>query len=283
MLPFVKLQGLGNDYLFVDCLSAEPPQDPAGLSRRMSDRHFGAGADGLVLILPPRNTGAHCRMRMFNADGSEAEMCGNAIRCLAKLVYERGKIVEKHMKVETGAGLLDLELEIDRGKVKTVRVDMGPPRFAPEETGVHLDSERIIEHPFTVEDRVFKINCVSMGNPHTVIFLDEPVESFPVQRYGPAIENHPLFSRRTNVEFVNVRGQNSLRQRTWERGSGETLACGTGASAAAVASIITGRAKPGKVEVMLNGGLLSLHWQEGENVFMTGPAEEVYTGLWPEE
>jgi len=282
MLEFVKMHGLGNDYIFIDCLDRKPPAEPGSLSRRMSDRHFGAGSDGLVLILPPETEKAHCRMRMFNSDGSEAEMCGNAIRCVAKLVYEQGKIVEKRMRVETGAGVLTLDLQVENGKVPAVKVDMGPPRFSPAEIGVRLEGERIIEQTIEAEDRTFEISCVSMGNPHAVIFLDQPVEEFPVSRYGPAVENHPLFANRTNVEFVNVRGSNELRQRTWERGSGETLACGTGASAVAVASIITRKCSPGTVEIQLNGGWLSIHWREGENVFMTGPAETVYTGCWPE-
>jgi len=282
MIEFVKMHGAGNDYIFIDCLAKEPPEDPSRLARRMSDRHFGAGADGLVLILPPENKENHCKMRIFNADGSEAENCGNAVRCLAKLVYERGEIVEKKMRLETGAGVLCLELNVRKAKVASVRVDMGLPRFSPSEIGVRLEGERVIEHPLELEDRLFKMTCISMGNPHAVIFIDEPVEGFPVEHYGPLIEKHPLFPRRTNVEFVNIRGKQLLRQRTWERGSGETLACGTGASAAAVAAILTGHCSPGKVEVQLNGGMLVIEWRQGENVFMTGPAEEVYTGCWPE-
>jgi len=282
MTEFVKMHGLGNDYIFIDCLDREPPQQPGQLSVRMSDRHFGAGSDGLVLILPPENKAAHCRMRMFNSDGSEAEMCGNAIRCVAKLVYERGRIAEKKICVETGAGLLSLDLQVEGGKVRSLRVDMGPPRLSPAEIGLRLQGERFIGQTIQAGGRDFEVSCVSMGNPHAVIFLDEPVEEFPVSQYGPAVENDPVFINRTNVEFVNVRGENKLRQRTWERGSGETLACGTGASAVAVASILTGRCSPGTVDIQLNGGWLSIHWQQGENVFMTGPAEEVYTGCWPE-
>ena len=281
MIEFVKMQGCGNDYLFLDCLKVPPPLHLPALARSMSDRHFGAGADGLVLVLPARGNGADCRMQMFNADGSEAEMCGNAIRCVAKLVYEKGEIVREKINVETLAGLLKLELKIEEGRVPSVRVDMGPPYFSPEKIGVRLEGERITGRPLEVEGLSFEITCVSMGNPHTVIFLDEPVEDFHVSRYGPIIEHLPLFVNRTNVEFVNVREENLLRQRTWERGSGETLACGTGASAVAVASIITGRCRPGKVDILLNGGVLSIEWREGENVFMTGPAEEVYTGCWP--
>jgi diaminopimelate epimerase len=283
MIEFTKCHGAGNDYLFIDCLDSPPPSDPAGLSVRMSERHFGAGADGIVLILPPSDAGNHCRMRMFNADGSEAEMCGNAIRCVAKLVHDRGRIAADPLKVETGAGVLTLKINMGKdGKVESARVDMGRPKLSPSEAGVNLPGQRVLEHPLKIEDREFRINCVSMGNPHAVIFLDEPVEDFPVERYGRVIENHPLFPRRTNVEFVNVRGSNLLRQRTWERGSGETLACGTGASAVSVASILTGRCAPGEVTVDLNGGRLVIEWREGENVFMTGPAVTVYTGIWSE-
>lgn len=282
MLDFVKMQGAGNDYIYIDCLDSPPPADPAGLSRRMSDRHFGVGGDGLILLLPATDGSAHCRMRMFNADGSESEMCGNGIRCLAKLAWESGRVRTNPLRVETGAGLLKLELHLTAGEVRSVTVDMGPPRFAPGEIGVKLEGERIVERPVTALDRTFELTCISMGNPHAVIFLDEPVEQFPVERYGRAIENDPLFNNRTNVEFINVSGENRLRQRTWERGSGETLACGTGASAVAVAGIVTGRCRPGVVEVSLNGGDLSIHWREGENALLTGPAVEVFRGRWPE-
>jgi len=235
-----------------------------------------------VLIVPPEAEDNHCRMRMFNADGSEAEMCGNAIRCVAKLVHESGRITDNPLRIETGSGVLVLELRIESDKVDSVRVDMGPPRLVPREIGVKLDGERALDVPFSAGGREFRINCVSMGNPHAVIFLDEPVEKFPVAKYGPLIENDPLFVNRTNVEFINVLGPGSLRQRTWERGSGETLACGTGASAVSVAAILNGRCEPGMVSIRLNGGELELEWREGENVFMTGPAEEVFRGVWPE-
>ena len=283
MLEFVKMQGCGNDYLFLDCLNVPPPAQLPALARSMSDRHFGAGADGLVLVLPARGNSADCRMQMFNSDGSEAEMCGNAIRCVAKLVYERGEIVREKINVETLAGLMKLELTIEEGRVPSVRVDMGQPYFSPpQKIGVRLEGERITGQPLEVEGRRFEMTCVSMGNPHAVIFLEEPVEDFQVSRYGPIIEHLPIFINRTNVEFVNVRGENLLRQRTWERGAGETLACGTGASAVAVASISTGRCCPGKVDILLNGGALAIEWRDGESVFMTGPAEEVYTGRWPD-
>ena len=282
MIDFVKMHGIGNDYIFIERLDGALPGHLPELSRRMSDRHFGVGADGLVLIVPAGNGNAHCRMRMFNVDGSEAEMCGNAIRCVAKLVYESGKITDNPLRIETGAGLLELVLNIEGGKVGSVRVDMGPPRLSPGEIGIKLPGDRALDVTLEAEGREFRLNCVSMGNPHSVIFLDEPVEDFPVERYGRAIEHDPLFVNRTNVEFVNVLGPNRLRQRTWERGSGETLACGTGAAAVAVAAILTGKAGPGLIHIRLNGGELELEWREGENVFKTGPAEEVFHGSWPE-
>jgi diaminopimelate epimerase len=280
MVEFVKMHGCGNDYLFLDCLNGQAPGDPNTLSKKMSDRHFGVGADGLVLIMPTELPGAHCRMKMFNADGSEAQMCGNAIRCLAKLVYERGWIVEPRMSVETLAGMIGLELKIDQGIVTFAQADMGSPRFISQEIPVRLELDQVLDYPLEVMNREFRINCVSMGNPHAVIFMEEPVEEFAVRDYGPAIENHALFPERTNVEFINVRGRSLLRQRTWERGSGETLACGTGASASAVAAILTGRCDPGLVDIDLNGGRLTIEWRRGENVLMTGPAEEVFTGCW---
>lgn len=282
MIDFVKMHGIGNDYIFVDCLDGNIPGDLPELAVAMSDRHFGIGADGLVLIVPSSVEEAHCRMRIFNADGSEAEMCGNAVRCVAKLVHESGRIRENPIKLETGAGLLELTFNVNNGVVSMVRVDMGPPRLSPAEIGMNLEGERALDVPLEAGGREFRLNCVSMGNPHAVVFLDESVEEFAVERYGRAIENDPLFTNRTNVEFVNITGPNRIRQRTWERGSGETLACGTGASAVAVAAVLTGRAQPGVIRIRLNGGELEIEWREGENVFKTGPAVEVFRGSWSE-
>ena len=282
-IEFTKMHGAGNDYIYVDCLDNQFPGDPVDSAIRMSDRHFGIGADGLILILPADNPSeANCRMRMFNADGSESEMCGNGIRCVAKFVHDHGRVNANPLKVQTGVGILSLDLNPKGGLVESVTVNMGLPRMIPSEVPVNLPGEKIIEHDLMVNDRMFKVNCVSMGNPHAVIFIDEPVEDFPLEHYGPLIENHELFPRRTNVEFINVRGPQKLRQRTWERGSGETLACGTGASAVAVASIETGRCKPGKVEIELNGGKIEIEWSPGNEVLMTGPAVEVFNGTWRE-
>jgi diaminopimelate epimerase len=282
MIDFVKMHGIGNDYVYIERLNGDIPADIPELARRMSDRNFGIGGDGIVLIVPSELKDAHCRMRMFNPDGSEAEMCGNAIRCVAKLVHDDGCISENPLRIETGAGLLVLELNVEDGLVRSVRVDMGPPRFSPAEIGMTLKDSRALDMPLSVDRREFKINCVSMGNPHAVIFIDEPVDDFAVEHYGPLIENDPLFTNRTNVEFVNVLGPQLLRQRTWERGAGETLACGTGASAVGVAAVLTGRVKPGEMTIRLNGGELKIEWTESGNVFKTGPAEEVFRGSWPE-
>ncbi len=282
MIDFVKMHGIGNDYVYLERLDGNLPDNIPELARRMSDRHFGIGGDGIVLIVPSELDNAHCRMRMINADGSEAEMCGNAIRCVAKLVHESGRITANPLRIETGAGLLVLELDVQDGVVRSVRVDMGPPRLSPAEIGLELEGERALDVPLSVDGKEFRINCVSMGNPHAVIFIDEPVDDFAVEHYGPLIENDPLFTNRTNVEFVNVLGPSLLRQRTWERGAGETLACGTGASAVCVAAVLTGRVQPGEMTIRLNGGELKLEWTEGENVFKTGPAEEVFRGSWPE-
>jgi len=274
-MKFTKMHGAGNDYVYVDGFS-ETVAAPADLAKAISDRHFGVGGDGLILILP--STVADVRMRMFNADGSEAEMCGNGLRCVAKYAYDHGLVKGRNVTIETGAGLLPVELYTNAsGKVDRVRVNMGRPRLTRAEipmTGP--PDERVIDRELTVLDRTFRISCVSMGNPHCVIFVDD-VDGFPVATYGPVIEHHELFPRRTNVEFVQVLSANEVRQRTWERGAGETLACGTGASAVTVAGLLTGRTGS-RLLNHLAGGDLELTWDGDGEVFMTGPAVEVFTG-----
>jgi len=275
-MKFTKMHGAGNDYVYVNGFE-EQVVDPAALARAVSDRHFGVGSDGLILILPSRL--ADVRMRMFNADGSEAEMCGNGVRCVAKYAYDHGLVTQTAITVETGAGVLPLQLNLDAsGRVATVRVNMGRPRLVPAEIPVIGlgDAERVVEQPLQALDRTFLVTCVSMGNPHCVIFVDD-VESFPVATYGPAIENHPAFPQRINVEFVQVLSSGEVRQRTWERGAGETLACGTGASAVTVAGVLTGRTE-GEIVNHLLGGDLALSWSGEGEVFMTGPAAEVFSG-----
>jgi len=274
-MKFTKMHGAGNDYVYVDGFS-ENIADPVKLARAVSDRHFGIGGDGLILILPSDR--ADVRMRIFNADGSEAEMCGNGLRCVAKYAHDHGLVQGRSLTVETGAGLLPVEMFINAaGWVDRVRVNMGRPRLTRAEIPMTGSAdERVIDFGLTVLDRTFRISCVSMGNPHCVIFVDD-VNAFPVATYGPAIENHPLFPRRTNVEFVEVLSAQEVRQRTWERGAGETLACGTGASAVTVAGLLTGRT--GKQLLNhLPGGDLEMAWDGAGEVFMTGPAIEVFTG-----
>ena len=274
-MKFVKMHGAGNDYVYIDGFQ-ESISDPAALAIAVSNRNFGIGSDGLILILP--STVADVKMRMFNSDGSEAEMCGNGVRCVAKYAYDHGLVVKEVVTVETGAGVLTLQLFPNAaGRIEKVRVNMGLPRLTRGE--IPLTGEpatQVVNAPLTILDQTFAITCVSMGNPHCVIFVDD-VENFPLEKYGPLIEHHPLFPRRTNVEFVEVRSRNEVRQRTWERGAGETLACGTGASAVAVAGVLTGRTER-IIKNVLSGGELELEWSEAGPVFMTGPAVEVFSG-----
>ncbi len=274
-MKFTKMHGTGNDYVCVNCFE-EHIDNPSQVARRMSDRHFGVGGDGLVLIHP--SAVADCRMRMFNADGSEAEMCGNGIRCLAKYVYERGIARKEEMTVETGAGVLTLRLFVHDGIVEKVQVNMGAPRLSPGEIPVSLPGERIVGASLGVLDREFGITCVSMGNPHCVVFVAD-VKNFPVEKYGPPIETHDIFPRGANVEFVQIVNSGEVVQRTWERGAGETLACGTGASAACVAGVLNDLTRRA-ILVHLSGGDLEIEWKKDDHVYMTGHAAEVFEGEW---
>ena len=263
-MKFTKMQGLGNDYIYVNCLEEMIP-DPMETARRISDRHFGVGSDGLVLICPDEE--ADFRMRMFNADGSESEMCGNAARCVGRYVYEKGLTSKKDIRLKTGAGIKTLQIREEKGKVLSVRVDMGEPE-------IYGIGERL-----EADGRKYTITRVSMGNPHAVVFLDD-VETLDLPGIGPAIEHHPMFPNRTNTEFACVRGPEHIRMRVWERGAGETMACGTGACAtlvAAAANGLTGR----KAVLELNGGPLRIEWDGQTNhVFQEGPAEFVFEGEW---
>ena len=277
-IEFTKMHGAGNDYIYVDCFHHAPPADPAQAARDMSDRHFGIGGDGLVLICPSEV--ADARMRMYNADGSEAEMCGNAIRCVAKYIFERGIKREKSLQIETGAGVLTLELEVSGDGVQSVRVDMGEPELDATKIPTTFSTTPVVSEPLEIEGRQFDVTCVSMGNPHCVIFVPEITDEL-VLGFGPKIERNSHFPRRVNVEFVEVISPTEVRQRTWERGSGETLACGTGASAVCVAGVLTKRTER-KIVNHLLGGDLGLHWDESNNhVYKTGPATEVFSGTWP--
>jgi diaminopimelate epimerase len=278
-MRFTKMQGAGNDYVYVDCFRQPPPADPAGLSRAISDRHFGVGADGLILICPSEK--ADARMRMFNADGSEAEMCGNGVRCVAKYVHDHGLARKPTLRIETGRGVLTLDLEVSGDKVRQVRVDMGEPILKSELIPTTLPGDPPRDVPLELPDRVLSVTCVSMGNPHCVTFVDEITDEL-VLGVGPRVEHHRAFPRRTNVEFVRVNRPDDVTLRVWERGSGETLACGTGACSVVVAGVLTGRLQR-RVTAHLPGGDLQLHWSEADNhVYMTGPAVEVFSGEWPD-
>ena len=275
-LRFTKMHGLGNDYIFVNGLSERLPRvSLPRLARALSDRHFGIGADGLILVLPSRS--AQFRMQVFNADGSEAEMCGNGIRMFARYVYEHGLTRDRELAVETLAGVIRPRLMVRGGRVASVRVDMGEPRLERSEIPMRGKPGRVIGEALRVDGERYEVTAVSMGNPHCVIFVKEVAE-FPVARVGPAIERHRAFPRRTNVEFVQVLGRSALRMRVWERGAGETLACGTGACATLVAAVLNGKADR-KATVHLPGGDLKIEWRASDNrVYMTGPAEEVFSG-----
>ena len=278
-MRFTKMHGIGNDYVYVNGFD-ERVDDPAALARAVSDRHFGIGGDGLILILPSDK--ADCRMRMFNADGSEAQMCGNGIRCVAKYVHDHGIARQTALTVETLAGVLELDLFVVDGVVDRVRVNMGEPRLQRAQIPMRGAPGEVISEPLHVNGAAFEVTAVSMGNPHCVVFVED-VDGFDVARWGPLFERHDAFPERVNTEFIQVRDRESFSMRVWERGSGETLACGTGAAAAAVACHLTGRTGR-RVTGHLLGGSLELEWQAGSNqVLMTGPAVEVFSGEWHQQ
>ena len=277
-MQFTKMHGLGNDYVYVDCFE-QTIDDPATVAQQVSDRHFGIGADGLILIMPSEV--ADVRMRMFNADGSEGQMCGNGIRCVAKYAADHGRTSANPMRVETAAGIKTIDLVTDEtGRVSQATVDMGEPILVPAEIPVALEGGRSINSPISACGQTFAMTCVSMGNPHAVIYVDD-VAAFDLATFGPAIESHDIFPERVNVHFVQVHSDSEATMVTWERGSGPTLACGTGASAVCVAGVLTG--KTGRALLAhLPGGDLELAWRESDgHVFMTGPASEVFSGEWP--
>jgi diaminopimelate epimerase len=280
-LQFTKMHGAGNDYVYVCGFDQKLPADLNSLAIQVSDRRFGIGGDGLIAILPSDK--ADARMRMFNADGSESEMCGNGIRCVAKYVYDHGICQKPALKIETGAGVLPLDLMIENNLVSQVTVDMGEPRLQASQIPTTLVSQpdaQVINQPIEFRGQTLFATCVSMGNPHCVIFVSEATDEL-VLGIGPLIERDDRFPKRTNVEFVEILARGEVRQRTWERGSGETWACGTGASAVCVAGVLTGKTER-NVLINLLGGQLRLRWDEKSNhVFMTGPATEVFSGQWP--
>lgn len=273
-MKFTKMHGIGNDYIYVNCLEKEI-ENPSETAIKLSHRHFGIGSDGLVLILPSKV--ADFRMRMFNSDGSEAEMCGNASRCVGKYVYDYGLTDKKTLSIETLAGIKVLELTINDGKVALVRVDMGEPILKPVDIPVKSDKDLFLSEPVTILDRTFKVTCVSVGNPHAVSYIDD-VDNFPLEVYGPKMETNALYPRKINSEFVQVLDRHTLKMRVWERGAGETLACGTGACAVMVASVLNGYCDR-KATIKLLGGDLELEWNEKDNhVYKTGPATLVFEG-----
>ena len=281
-MRFTKMQGAGNDYVYVDCFREKLTGSIPELAIAVSDRRFGIGSDGLILILPSDK--ADAQMRMFNSDGSESAMCGNGIRCVAKYVYDHNIAKKEKLKIETVAGVLSLDLEIKSGLVSRVCVDMGEPGLAPEMIpttlpATSLSPPKIVNFPIEYDGHKLFATCVSMGNPHCVIFVPEATDKL-VLEIGPQIENDPRFPKRTNVEFVEVLAPGEVNQRTWERGSGETWACGTGASAVCVAGVLTGVTNR-RILNHLRGGDLILEWNESTNhVLMTGPAVEVFSGVW---
>ena len=278
-MKFTKMQGLGNDYVYVNCLK-ETIADPPALAKKISDRHFGVGSDGLIMINPSDK--ADFEMEMYNADGSRAEMCGNGIRCVAKYVYDYGLTDKTRISVETLAGIKYLDLTVENGKVSLVRVDMGRPILEPENIPVQAEGSRVVDEPLTVDGKEYRMTCVSMGNPHAVIFVDQDVRELPLEQIGPSFENHERFPQRINTEFVRVLDRRTAEMRVWERGSGETLACGTGTCAAAVACVLNGLTED-EITVHLLGGDLYIKWdREKDTVYMTGPAETVFDGEWPE-
>ncbi|MEN6385251.1 MAG: diaminopimelate epimerase [Phycisphaerales bacterium] len=277
-MRFTKMHGLGNDYVYVNCFE-EKVAEPAKLAVVISDRHRGVGGDGLILIMP--SDVADVRMRMFNADGSEAQMCGNGIRCVAKYAYEHIlKNNKQSLTVETGRGVLTLGLEVNKNnKVEKVCVNMGQPILEPSKIPVLLEGENIIEAAIDVRNERMLMTCVSMGNPHAVFFTDD-LKSINIEKVGPGIENHEIFPQRVNAHFVKVNSPNDFTMITWERGSGVTLACGTGACACCVAAVLTERCDR-KVTAHLPGGDLQIEWSQKDNcVYMTGPAVEVFSGVW---
>lgn len=272
---FSKWQGTGNDFVLIDCFK-EPQQDYIGAAKALCDRHYGIGGDGILLVLPSDK--ADFRMRIINADGSEAEMCGNGIRCFARYVYDAGLTSKEEFTVETGAGILVPKMIKEDGAVKLVQVDMGEPILEGDNIPVAgFGMNRVVSEDIAVKGKDFKMTCVSMGNPHCVVFVDD-AEAFPIYEYGPFFEKHESFPRKTNTEFVQVKDRTHLRMRVWERGAAVTLACGTGSCATLTAAVLNGLADR-KAEIQLDGGKLIVEWAENNHLYMTGPAEQVFTGV----
>ena len=272
---FSKWQGTGNDFVLIDCFK-EPQQDYISAARKLCDRHYGIGGDGILLVLPSEK--ADFRMRIINADGSEAEMCGNGIRCFARYVYDTGLTDKEEFTVETGAGILVPKMIKENGIVKLVQVDMGEPILEGDNIPVTgFGMNHVVSEDIVVKDKSFKMTCVSMGNPHCVVLVDD-AEAFPIYEYGPLFEKHEMFPRKTNTEFVQVKNRTQLRMRVWERGAAVTMACGTGSCATLTAAVLNDLADR-KAEIQLDGGKLTVEWANNNHLYMTGPAEQVFTGV----
>ncbi len=275
MLQFTKMHGLGNDYVYMDAIN-QKIENRSELAKFVSDRHFGIGSDGLILICPSEK--ADFKMQMFNQDGSEAEMCGNGIRCVGKFVYDKGLTNKETITVETLAGIKTLVMTAKNGKIETARVDMGEPILEPEKIPVISNENPVKNLKLEAEDKEFIFTCVSMGNPHAVTFIKEDVNKFDICKYGAKLEVNKAFPKKANIEFINVIDDKTLKMRVWERGAGETLACGTGACAVTVSAILNGYTSR-EVTVQLLGGNLKIKWDEKDNhVYMTGPATTVFEG-----
>ena len=275
MIKFTKMHGLGNDYVYIDCTKGNIPEDISSLAQKMSDRHFGVGSDGIILICNSEN--ADFKMRMFNFDGSEAEMCGNGIRCVGKFVFDKGLTNSTTVSIETLAGIKILKLNVKDGKVETVRVDMGEPILSPEKIPVISDEKIVKNLELEAEGKKFKFTCVSMGNPHAITIVENVID-FNVYKYGKVLEIDSHFPKRCNIEFIEILDKENIKMRVWERGAGETLACGTGACATAVACVLNGYTNE-KVKVELLGGTLEIEWNKQDNhVYMTGPAKTIFEG-----
>ena len=274
-MKFTKMHGCGNDYVYVDCTN-EMIENPSEVSKYVSDRHFGIGSDGLILICSSET--ADFRMAMYNADGSEGAMCGNGIRCVAKYVYDKGLTDKENVSIETKSGIKELELTVEDGKVSLVKVNMGAPILKAKDIPVDVDTEKCIDSDINVDGKDYKITCVSMGNPHAVTFIDEDVKTFPIEKIGPKFENHPMFPDRVNTEFVQVLNRHEVNMRVWERGSGETLACGTGTCATVVACVLNGLTDDEVTVHLLGGDLFIKYDRENDTVWMTGPAVIAFEG-----
>lgn len=273
-MNFTKMHGIGNDYVYVNCL-IEEVSDPAAVARYVSDRHFGIGSDGLILIKPSQN--ADFEMDMYNADGSQSGMCGNGIRCVAKYVYDYGLTNKTQISIDTKSGIKYLDLTIENNKAVQIRVNMGAAELEAKKVPVVSEHDQVIDEPIEVDGKQYRMTAISMGNPHAVVYIED-VQGLEIEKIGPQFENHPCFPERVNTEFVRVIDDRTVEMRVWERGSGETLACGTGACAVAVASILNGYTKE-EVTVKLLGGDLQIQWDREHNqVYMTGPATVVFDG-----